>query len=883
MKIFFYFFFIGLFFCGNLSAQVTVVNKKGTVISVDSSKWTLSGTNIYNKNSGNVGIGNPSPLYKLDVTGKVKISDSLVIGTARVNTLNAGTINDSVVMADPSTGILKKVSASRILSSLDTVYLDRNQSKIYGLTGGVANTYTLTLSPAITNYVVGQVFRVRFHAANTGASTININGLGAKSLVKFSGISPTNALVSGDISVGTPGMIYEIMYDGTNFRIMDIGLKGSNTSSGIATAVSDETGSGALVFGTAPTFTNSILGSSVLTLFGSSSNLQYGSVATTMSFGGGVNSAVTHVYSGNGTASGVTKTINFGTGGLSGSTTVLNFGSSNTGAINQINIGKLISGDLNDSILVSNPSTGLLKRIAASRIASSIDTATMLLPYLRKVDTTSMLSKYLRKVDTTSMLSPYLRSNLGVKYTDTASMLSPYLREVDTTAMLAPYLKTAITSLQGLTSPTQAFAVSTSGTDFSILSSGSTHTFNMPSASSTNRGVLTSSDWGNFNQKVTSVTATTTAAVTTIITPAVGVLPLTKVSTVNNTGAYWNANQLQGVSIATTAPSNSQVLAYNSTSNRWEPSNASADSTTASNGLTLSAKDVKLGGPLTAATSITTTSTNTLALIGLSNSTSNDSIVVANPTTGVLGRISSSRLNRADSTTASNGLTLTGKDIKLGGALTAATTITNSSFPLTIATGGTAFNITGLTSGTANDSVMMVTTSGQTKRVSPSTIVREPWNIIGGTNPATSNSDNVYMTGNVSIGKSTNTAQLDVKGRINADSTIAAPNYTSTIQSTATGSAYTWNLNSGANTVWNLSSGVNTLTITNAKAGMYGLIRLVNSGTSTLTFASGASANKVINGGGGTVLLTQTSSAVDILTFFYDGSVFWWTVGNNYN
>jgi hypothetical protein len=48
-----------------------------------------------------------------------------------------------------------------------------------------------------------------------------------------------------------------------------------------------------------------------------------------------------------------------------------------------------------------------------------------------------------------------------------------------------------ITALNGLTATTQNFATTTSGTDFSISSSGSTHSFNMPSASETARGLIT--------------------------------------------------------------------------------------------------------------------------------------------------------------------------------------------------------------------------------------------------------------------------------------------------------------------------------------------------------------------------------------------------------
>jgi hypothetical protein len=58
-----------------------------------------------------------------------------------------------------------------------------------------------------------------------------------------------------------------------------------------------------------------------------------------------------------------------------------------------------------------------------------------------------------------------------------------------------------ISSLNGLTESTQNFAVGTSGTDFGISSAGSTHTFNLPTASAANRGALSSGDWNTFNGK----------------------------------------------------------------------------------------------------------------------------------------------------------------------------------------------------------------------------------------------------------------------------------------------------------------------------------------------------------------------------------------------
>jgi hypothetical protein len=60
---------------------------------------------------------------------------------------------------------------------------------------------------------------------------------------------------------------------------------------------------------------------------------------------------------------------------------------------------------------------------------------------------------------------------------------------------------TGLNSLNGLTAQVQNFAVGTSGTDFAISSATDTHTFNLPTASATNRGALSTTDWTTFNGK----------------------------------------------------------------------------------------------------------------------------------------------------------------------------------------------------------------------------------------------------------------------------------------------------------------------------------------------------------------------------------------------
>jgi len=69
-----------------------------------------------------------------------------------------------------------------------------------------------------------------------------------------------------------------------------------------------------------------------------------------------------------------------------------------------------------------------------------------------------------------------------------------------------------ISSINGLTKQTQYLAVGTSGTDFNIDSATDTHTFNLPTASATNRGALSSANWSTFNGKQNQITLTTTGS-----------------------------------------------------------------------------------------------------------------------------------------------------------------------------------------------------------------------------------------------------------------------------------------------------------------------------------------------------------------------------------
>ena len=78
---------------------------------------------------------------------------------------------------------------------------------------------------------------------------------------------------------------------------------------------------------------------------------------------------------------------------------------------------------------------------------------------------------------------------------------------------------TGLNALNGLTKQVQYFATGTTGTDFSINSVTDTHTFNLPTASSVNRGALSSADWITFNNKQNALTNPITGTGTTNYLP----------------------------------------------------------------------------------------------------------------------------------------------------------------------------------------------------------------------------------------------------------------------------------------------------------------------------------------------------------------------------
>ena len=145
------------------------------------------------------------------------------------------------------------------------------------------DTLTGTTSPALAAYATGNQFSFVVANTNTGAVTINVDGIGAKAITR----TGTTALVAADM---VAGQAVEIIYDGTRFQLVNgnsftnVKVSGTLGVTGVATFTAQPvmlsltaslpvftnasdglvsntmTGTGDVVMSTSPTLVTPILG-----------------------------------------------------------------------------------------------------------------------------------------------------------------------------------------------------------------------------------------------------------------------------------------------------------------------------------------------------------------------------------------------------------------------------------------------------------------------------------------------------------------------------------------------------------------------------------------------------------------------------------------------
>ena len=168
---------------------------------------------------------NGSGTFLINTAGQPVVPNTVISSTA-FNALTADLANglSTCITKDGQTtptanipmGNNKITGLAAGTAGTDAANLSQVQGSTAKLLQSVTGTDTITAAmiPALTAYAAGQMFYFVAAGDNTGAVTINIDSLGAKSVTR----DGSTALVAGDI---TNGKVVVIVYDGTRFQLLN--------------------------------------------------------------------------------------------------------------------------------------------------------------------------------------------------------------------------------------------------------------------------------------------------------------------------------------------------------------------------------------------------------------------------------------------------------------------------------------------------------------------------------------------------------------------------------------------------------------------------------------------------------------------------------------
>ena len=207
---------------------------------------------------------NGSGTFQINTAGQPVVTGTVISSTAfNALTSDLATGLSTALTKDGQTTVTANIPMSTFkitglgaaTAAADAVrfsQLQGSSDKLLTVTG--TDTYVATASPALTAYAAGNLFSLVVPNTNTGASTINIDGLGAKAITR----TGSTALVAGDM-IATEVVI--VVYDGTRFQLINANsftnllVSGTLTYGGV-TLTNAVTGTGKMVLDTSPTINN---------------------------------------------------------------------------------------------------------------------------------------------------------------------------------------------------------------------------------------------------------------------------------------------------------------------------------------------------------------------------------------------------------------------------------------------------------------------------------------------------------------------------------------------------------------------------------------------------------------------------------------------------
>lgn len=208
---------------GNLEIQAGLTTT-GSVLTIGTKETTVDANDILGsinfyaplEASGGDAVLNAARIYakaEASFTSTVN-STTLVFATG-----NSEAATDKMwIKSDGDTFINGGLNIGSTTAPGDNNLLVTGKAVINSLNWGIdssgSDTYAITLSPALAAYTAGLIIVFKAGTANTGAATLNVNGLGAKTIKK----SVSTDLSNNDILAN---MTCTVVYDGTYFILMN--------------------------------------------------------------------------------------------------------------------------------------------------------------------------------------------------------------------------------------------------------------------------------------------------------------------------------------------------------------------------------------------------------------------------------------------------------------------------------------------------------------------------------------------------------------------------------------------------------------------------------------------------------------------------------------
>ena len=207
---------------------------------------------------------NGSGVFQINTTGQPVVAGTVISSTAfNALTSDLATGLSTAITKDGQTTVTANIplagfkitglgAATVGTDAVQYGQIQSNTDKLVTVSG--TDTLTGSVTPALTAYAAGNLFSFVVANTNTGAVTINIDGVGSKSITR----TGSTALVAGDM---VAGQVVLIEYDGTRFQLLNGNsftnlLVSGTLNYGGVTLTNAVTGTGKMVLDTSPTVNN---------------------------------------------------------------------------------------------------------------------------------------------------------------------------------------------------------------------------------------------------------------------------------------------------------------------------------------------------------------------------------------------------------------------------------------------------------------------------------------------------------------------------------------------------------------------------------------------------------------------------------------------------